>query len=322
MKTRRVVIVSLCILWGIGWSLNIIAAKSDPFVEQAQKRLAELGYDAGMADGKMGQKTIEAIKKFQQEQGLTVTGKLDEETITKLGLTPPQETKTSPTPTVQEVSTTDEDLSKLQGEWEWDDVNLRMYHLTITVSQKNPSIRVWDATKPTEELYSIKDISWKDGWLTFQSTRLDNQHWMKWKLQYSSVNTLSGTYVDKTDHTGSFQFKRVGTIAEDTSSTASQKDVRPTPKPGMGQAVGKVVFKESKGKIYLLTIENRRFVKVEPCVPDENGDWFFDNLPPGLYAASCINPSGFTIVIPDEDIKKITPDGITDFGVLECQHSF
>lgn len=84
MKRIRVVIMSLCVIWCIGWSLNIMAAKYDPLVENAQKRLTELGYEVGTADGKMGPKTVEAIKKFQQDQGLTVTGKLDEETRQKL----------------------------------------------------------------------------------------------------------------------------------------------------------------------------------------------------------------------------------------------
>jgi hypothetical protein len=96
MKTKQVVIISLCIVCCLGWSLSVMAAaKSDPLVEKAQKRLAELGYDVGAPDGKAGPKTIEAIKKFQQDQGLTVTGKLDEETLKKLELSgieePPKE---------------------------------------------------------------------------------------------------------------------------------------------------------------------------------------------------------------------------------------
>jgi len=94
MKKLQVAVMSLCILCCLGWTLNGLAAKYDPLVEKAQKRLTELGYDVGTADGKMGQKTVEAIKKLQQDQGLTVTGKLDEETIKKLGIS---EVKPQPT---------------------------------------------------------------------------------------------------------------------------------------------------------------------------------------------------------------------------------
>lgn len=72
IKTKRVVIISLCMICCIGWSLNIMAAKYDPLVEKAQQRLIELGYDPGPADGKMGGKTETAIKQFQQDNGLTM----------------------------------------------------------------------------------------------------------------------------------------------------------------------------------------------------------------------------------------------------------
>ena len=101
MKKLHVVVISLCILCCLGWMLNVFAAQYDPLVEKAQKRLVELGYEVGTADGKLGPKTIEAIKKFQQDQGLAVTGKLDEETIKKLGVTPQAEvTATTSSPAV------------------------------------------------------------------------------------------------------------------------------------------------------------------------------------------------------------------------------
>ena len=37
-------------------------------------------------DGFMGKKTKEALKKFQKENGLKVTGKADKETLAKLGI--------------------------------------------------------------------------------------------------------------------------------------------------------------------------------------------------------------------------------------------
>lgn len=50
-----------------------------------QKKLTELGYNPGPVDGIWGRKTEDVLKKFQQDNGLSVTGKLDEETKEKLG---------------------------------------------------------------------------------------------------------------------------------------------------------------------------------------------------------------------------------------------
>ena len=59
--------------------------KSESFsVGDVQKRLLELGYKPGAADGKMGPGTIRALKKFQQDNRLPVTGQTDKETIAKL----------------------------------------------------------------------------------------------------------------------------------------------------------------------------------------------------------------------------------------------
>ena len=85
MKRIRVIIMSVCMICCLGWSLNSsMAAQYDPLVEKVQRRLTELGYDLGPIDGKIGPKTVKAIKKFQQEQGVAVTGKLDEDTLQKL----------------------------------------------------------------------------------------------------------------------------------------------------------------------------------------------------------------------------------------------
>jgi tetratricopeptide (TPR) repeat protein len=55
-------------------------------VYQAQKKLKELGYMSGFLSlsGRWGQKTSRAVRKFQRDNGLNVTGKIDEETMDKL----------------------------------------------------------------------------------------------------------------------------------------------------------------------------------------------------------------------------------------------
>lgn len=96
----------------LGSFVTTSAATYDETIQQAQKKLKELGYDPGPIDGLWGRKTETAVKKFQQEHSLSVTGKFDKETQEKLGLleaSDPQETnqskqiqETGSVPTLQE----------------------------------------------------------------------------------------------------------------------------------------------------------------------------------------------------------------------------
>lgn len=54
-------------------------------IYKIQKRLTELGYEPGPADGIMGRMTKKAIKKFQKDNDLPPTGKIDNDTKNKLG---------------------------------------------------------------------------------------------------------------------------------------------------------------------------------------------------------------------------------------------
>ena len=58
----------------------------DPISEISgvQSRLRNLGIECGSADGVLGQRTIEALKQFQEKYGLQPTGELDEQTRGKL----------------------------------------------------------------------------------------------------------------------------------------------------------------------------------------------------------------------------------------------
>ena len=54
------------------------------YLREAQRLLAELGFDPGSADGLLGPRTAAAIRAFQQEQGLTVTGQAGRRLYAKL----------------------------------------------------------------------------------------------------------------------------------------------------------------------------------------------------------------------------------------------
>lgn len=50
---------------------------STAMVSEAQRLLGSLGYDAGPADGKPGNRTLDAVRKFERDRGLAVTGRID-----------------------------------------------------------------------------------------------------------------------------------------------------------------------------------------------------------------------------------------------------
>jgi ankyrin repeat protein len=81
---RNVTIIILFIIFIIGFFLTAAAQTYDPAVYEAQKALEELGYDPGLPDGIWGKKTTTAVKSFQSDNGLPVTGQLDARTKTML----------------------------------------------------------------------------------------------------------------------------------------------------------------------------------------------------------------------------------------------
>jgi len=65
---------------------NGSANLSQAEIKQAQEALDKKGFKAGSADGKMGPETEQAIKQFQQKEGLQQSGQLDEQTLSALGI--------------------------------------------------------------------------------------------------------------------------------------------------------------------------------------------------------------------------------------------
>jgi len=66
-------------------AMNSQYSKSE--VRDAQQRLQKDGYYSGKIDGQDGPETQQAIKKFQQSEGLPASGRLDKQTCKKLGVT-------------------------------------------------------------------------------------------------------------------------------------------------------------------------------------------------------------------------------------------
>ena len=77
----------LIVFFSMSLTLTFVstAAQFDPEVYQIQKALKTRGYDPGPLDGQYGPSTRNAIKQFQRDFGLLMTGTLDQQTKSKLG---------------------------------------------------------------------------------------------------------------------------------------------------------------------------------------------------------------------------------------------
>ena len=64
----------------------------DATVQAIQRKLNELGYDAGTADGLMGRGTRSAVIAFQQDRGLAATGEADQALLLQLQRAPSRST--------------------------------------------------------------------------------------------------------------------------------------------------------------------------------------------------------------------------------------
>jgi hypothetical protein len=64
--------------------LNPLSDTNDAGISGAQARLVNLGYGTGEIDGEVGPMTQAALREFQADHGLEVTGVLDQATIAKL----------------------------------------------------------------------------------------------------------------------------------------------------------------------------------------------------------------------------------------------
>ncbi len=60
------------------------ATPPDPMVAVVQQSLSDAAYGPLTADGIMGARTVDAISRFQLDQGMIVTGKIDDTLITRL----------------------------------------------------------------------------------------------------------------------------------------------------------------------------------------------------------------------------------------------
>jgi len=81
---RNILIVMSVTIAYAGFFWVETAGCADPIIYEAQKKLEALGYDPGKPDGIRGNKTVTAIKHFQEDSGLPANGRLDALTKARL----------------------------------------------------------------------------------------------------------------------------------------------------------------------------------------------------------------------------------------------
>ncbi|MFN2516097.1 MAG: YCF48-related protein [Pyrinomonadaceae bacterium] len=77
-----------------------VAQKSGDTIRRAQQALNAAGYSVGVADGRAGTQTLNALKRFQAARRITVTGRFDQATLAALGVASTASSLDSPESTV------------------------------------------------------------------------------------------------------------------------------------------------------------------------------------------------------------------------------
>jgi peptidoglycan hydrolase-like protein with peptidoglycan-binding domain len=94
-RTGPVRLLAALFCLAVIWSAGAAAQTSPRDLEDVQRRLVTLGYDAGSPDGLLGPKTRAALRAFQGDRGLPATGRPDGATLEALyapNVPPPPET--------------------------------------------------------------------------------------------------------------------------------------------------------------------------------------------------------------------------------------
>jgi peptidoglycan hydrolase-like protein with peptidoglycan-binding domain len=82
MLVKLIIVVILSSVYGLAVSM-------DNHVLEGQKALQAIGYSIGKADGIIGPKTINAIRNFQENKNIPITGRFDALTMQALGVGSP-----------------------------------------------------------------------------------------------------------------------------------------------------------------------------------------------------------------------------------------
>ena len=83
------------VISGVKKQKRVVAMRSSEQIRSVQRILTEQGYNPGPVDGMMGKRTRISLQQYQRDYNLPVTGRVDESTLTSLGIN----RHAAPTPT-------------------------------------------------------------------------------------------------------------------------------------------------------------------------------------------------------------------------------
>ena len=86
MPPKSMLAVFSCTLLVVTFAMVAVPAQDADTITKVQKALKEKGFDPGPIDGLMGPRTSKALRDFQIQNDIQVTGEINRETLDRLGL--------------------------------------------------------------------------------------------------------------------------------------------------------------------------------------------------------------------------------------------
>lgn len=84
MRKIWIMLLLLSMCWSVALADELVLGSRGDEVAEVQKRLIELGYLSGTADGQYGTKTARAVELFQKVNGLSMTGTVNQATYKRM----------------------------------------------------------------------------------------------------------------------------------------------------------------------------------------------------------------------------------------------
>ena len=155
-------------------------------VFETQKKLKELGYNPGPLDGIWGRKTKRALKRFQHDNGLSKTGKIDSGTKERLCISCVE--KSVPEHRIPVISIQNGIREALQDTWEIGKVEIKNDILTIVpylkiIDKEGYALMIpWvckeickyrDVSNQLKEI-RILNVSQNQGWVLLEPDKCDH----------------------------------------------------------------------------------------------------------------------------------------------------
>lgn len=184
MNKRKVILSFFLItisVFCVGLSPETVYSQSydKATVFKTQRKLQELGYNPGPLDSIWGKKTESALKRFQHDNSLSMTGKLDSITKEKLGIISLE--KSVPKRSISVISIQDSIREALRHTWEIKKVQIENDRLTVVpdfdfIGKKGYASMIQQICRHANVTNQLKEIwilnaSQNQGWVLMQAEK-------------------------------------------------------------------------------------------------------------------------------------------------------